>query len=169
MIVVDSSSIIALSKAGCFELVRALFETAVISEGVFEEVVVRGKGRAGAREVERGKVSGWLLVKSIRNLEELPRIQTFGLSEADAETIILAKELEAAYLLIDDKKAHDVAAYFLTDTQIVLLRSGSLLILAKEEGLIEEVKPFLDKMIREGVWISERDYERILRQSGEEP
>jgi len=32
-----------------------------------------------------------------------------------------------------------------------------------------EVKPFLDKMIREGVWISEMDYERILRQSGEEP
>ncbi len=51
---------------------------------------------------------------------------------------------EAAYLLIDDKKAHDVAADFLLDTP-VLLRSGSLLMLAKEEGLIERVKPFLER------------------------
>jgi len=80
-----------------------------------------GEGRAGAKEVEEGKRSGWLLVRSIKNPEEISRFQTFGLSEADAETIILARELEAAYLLIDDKKAHDIAADFLLDTLRSLL------------------------------------------------
>jgi hypothetical protein len=76
----------------------------------------------------------------------------------EAAAIILAQELGAQQVLIDDLRARRVAkARLLPVTGTI----GTLL-LAKEQGLIAQVKPILDDLIALGKRISPQLYQDVL-------
>lgn len=54
ILVSDSGPIITLARASKLHLLQDLFSQVLIPNGVYEELVLKGKGRAGAEEVERG-------------------------------------------------------------------------------------------------------------------
>ena len=87
------------------------------------------------------------------------------LSLADAEAISLSREKQADYLLVDDAELREVAQRELAHTTVSY--TASLLIIAKEEGLIDQVKSVLDEMRQKGVWIEDSIYEQVLEQAGE--
>ena len=82
----------------------------------------------------------------------------------EAQTIVLAKELNADIVLIDETIGYNLAR----SQKLNVKRTLSFLIVAKERGLIEEVKPLLNEMIENGRWISRRVYKDILKVCGEE-
>lgn len=43
----------------------------------------------------------------------------------------------------------------------------SILLMAKEQGIIKSVKPLLDDMIQKGRWYSQSVYENFLKQTNE--
>ena len=59
-LVLDSSVIIALAEANATDVLAALDAEIIVPRAVYEEVVARGRGRPGSRELEdlagRGKV-----------------------------------------------------------------------------------------------------------------
>jgi hypothetical protein len=52
IVVCDSSPLISLAAIGQFSLLHRLYGTLVIPQAVYDEVVVRGAGAAGAEEMQ---------------------------------------------------------------------------------------------------------------------
>lgn len=90
--------------------------------------------------------------------------KAYGVSTADTTVIALAKEHGATLVLIDDKRLRRLAK----ETGLPVVGSGGILLKAKEEGLITEVKSALDLLIKHGARIGEPLYRRILTLAGEE-
>jgi predicted nucleic acid-binding protein len=105
--VADSSPLVILAKLACFDLLHRVFPRLYISSEVHREVVVSGAGLPGAREVESAE---WVEVKELRNRAELQAIQERrGLGAGEVSTILLARELRADTVLLDDYKARTLA------------------------------------------------------------
>lgn len=105
--VADSSPLVILSKLECFELLNRLFPRVYISTEVHHEVVVAGAGLPGASEISRAH---WIEVRGLVNAASLPADQRqYGLGAGEMSTILLAKELGAKPVLLDDHRARKLA------------------------------------------------------------
>ncbi len=98
MIVADSAPLIYLSKIGRLDLLKKLYGKIMIPQGVWNEVVTKAQGRAGASELETGTREGWIKVERVT----LPkRLLDEGAEEVDAEVIALAKKMNLPLLTND--------------------------------------------------------------------
>lgn len=105
--VADSSPLIILARLGCLELLKNLFSPLYISTEVHREVVVSGAGLPGASEVEKAE---WIEVRKLQSQADLHASQqkhSLGLGELS--TILLAKEIHATVVLLDDFSARKLA------------------------------------------------------------
>ena len=76
---------------------------------------------------------------------------------------LLAQETKADLLIMDDNAAKKTAKYLgfpVTGTMGILLR-------AKREGLITEVKPLMEGLIEDGLFVSPTVQIYVLEQAGE--
>ena len=86
------------------------------------------------------------------------------LDDGEAEAIVLAIELKADFLLLDERKGRAIA------TRLGLRPIGLLgvLVEAKHKRLITDLRSVLDDLIRKaGFWISQELYEHALKIAGE--
>jgi uncharacterized protein len=96
--------ILSFARAGHLDLLRDVVSQLLIPEAVYAEIVVRGAGEPGAREVQE---TSWIRRERVQNRSIVDRLSpTLHLGER--ETIVLAKERDAL-LLIDDRTARHVA------------------------------------------------------------
>jgi uncharacterized protein len=106
--VADSSPLVILTKLACFDLLNKLFPRLCISTEVHREVVVAGAGLPGAKEVAGAK---WIEVRQLQNQEELRTVRernpSLGIGELS--TILLAMEVHARAVLLDDRNARKLA------------------------------------------------------------
>ena len=159
IVVVDSSALITLARIGRLELLHRTTGVIHIPEAVFVEVVEKGAGRPGSREVAQ---ADWVLRQTVRDVASVDRLRA-RLGRGESEAIVLAKELEADILVIDDAAARHVAE---TGEQRVVGLPGWLLYL-KQRGVVTAIKPVLDEMIASGFYFDEERYQSILRSAGE--
>lgn len=104
----------------------------------------------------------WINIVNVKNKEIEPFL--FDLDEGEAEAIILAKELNADLLILDEKLGRDYAKKLnvkITGTLGVLLK-------AKELGLVDSVRELLDILVKKGVWLSPKLIEKVLNLAGEQ-
>ena len=86
------------------------------------------------------------------------------LDSGEAEAIILAKEIQAELLLIDERKGRNEARRF----GIKIIGLLGVLVSAKRNGFIDEVKPLLDTLVNQiGFRVSKTLYERVLQEVDE--
>lgn len=85
------------------------------------------------------------------------------MDEGEAETIALAMELNDVIFILDDKKARRVAKQI----GLKVIGTVGMLLRAKRQGLISEVKPFLTALLNADFRISDRIMQEALRLSGE--
>ncbi|KJR42147.1 tr [Candidatus Magnetoovum chiemensis] len=81
----------------------------------------------------------------------------------EAEAIILFEELNAQKLLIDEIKGRGYARR----RGFEVIGTLGLLDVAKEKGLVLNIKEKADELIRNGFWIAPQLYEEFLRKVGE--
>jgi uncharacterized protein len=106
-VVSDSSPLVILTKLGCFDLLNRLFPRLYISEEVHHEVVVSGVGLAGASEVAKAE---WIEVKKLQDQKGLLAArEKYSLGDGELSTILLAKEIQADVVLLDDFNARKLA------------------------------------------------------------
>ena len=158
MIIVSDTSIITnLIQVGRLTLLRHLFGEIVIPTQVFEEL---SKVSGQSEIIENTE---WIEIKAITNKKKFGKLIRL-LDPGEAEAIVLALELKADALLIDEKKGRKVAQEY----GIIITGLLGILIEAKEEKVISEVKPILNKLIFEvGFRISPKLYQQILEKVGE--
>lgn len=107
--------------------------------------------------------AGWIEVKQIANRPLVTSLEG-DLDIGEAEAIVLAVELEADLLLIDERKGRIIA------NRLGVNHSGLLgiLIRAKNEGIISLVGLTMDDLrSKAGFWISEDLYNHVLQVAGE--
>jgi len=159
VVVANAGPLIALAAVGKLDLLQTLFGQIVIPQAVYDEVVVQGQGEPGSQEVKEANWIGTAHAQDRLAVELLRETLDAGESEA----IVLAQELEARYLLLDDGLARRKARL------IGLQMTGTLglLLLAKEARLIAEVALVIDELRQTDFRISDRVCEQVLRKAGE--
>jgi predicted nucleic acid-binding protein len=158
IVVSDTSPILSLALIGRLELLRDLYGTLVIPDAVRSEIIATGQG--GAREVAQ---VDWIITRPTEH-DVVLKLLLREVDQGEAEAIGLALQFRADLLLIDERKARQLAAY------LDLGVAGLLDVLqeAKRRQLITSVKPVLDELIaRARFRLSHKLYQRTLFTAGE--
>lgn len=159
-VVCNSTVLIGLTKVNKLSLLHSLFSDIFIPESVYSEVVIEGEGRPGAREV--GKAS-WLHRESVQDKISV-KMFSRQLDMGEAEVLVLAREIDADLLIIDESAARNLGAA--AGYRIIGL--VGILVLAKRQNLLPKVKPILDELITKKFRIDKKIYERGLQLAGED-
>jgi predicted nucleic acid-binding protein len=160
IVVADAGPLIALAQIGRFNLLQSLYGQLRIPPAVRDEVVASGRGRPGAVEVS---AAAWIRVVEVRDTTAV-QLMRDQLDAGESEAIVLALELKADLLLIDEARGRRVAeARGLNKTGTV-----GTLIVAKRWGLVPAVTPLLDELQVAGFRMSETLYQtaRALADEG---
>jgi uncharacterized protein len=159
----NSSVLIALSSIQQLPiLVQRFPDGIVIPQAVWYEVVETGVGRAGAIEVAAG-LNTWLTVQEVQNKTLVSLLQQ-DLDQGEAEAIALLLEQSSEALLLDEKKARQVARRM----AIPVLGTLGLLIWAKRQGIIINLQDQLEALRTVAKFrLSQQVYQEALRQVGE--
>ncbi|MBF2009000.1 MAG: DUF3368 domain-containing protein [Chlorogloeopsis fritschii C42_A2020_084] len=129
-------------------LLHQLYGTVLIPEAVYRELTDPNFPVAGATEVQ---TFDWFQTRAVSD-RTLVEALSNELDIGKAEAIVLAVEIKADQVLIDERRGRLVA------TRLNLRYIGILgiLIEAKSQGLIAEVKPLLNALTDEaGFWVAE--------------
>ena len=160
ILVLDSSALITLTRIGNLELLQQLAETVHVPQPVYDEVVGAGVDKPGRRAVESAQ---WILRHQVQDRDTVVRLRE-RLGRGEAEAIVLAMELRADHVILDDATARRIAE---AEGCRVLGLLG-LLVHAKERGVIPAVRPVLDRILAAGFYIDDELYRSILKSSREE-
>ena len=159
IVVCDTSALINLAKINQLRLLGEMFGGVLIPQSVYDEVVTKGRGRAGTEEVENAP---YIQVRELENPEDAESYID-PLSEVDAQVIAFTKEQSGDLIITRDRRLRrrarreGISVYSLVE----------LFIVAKNNGFIQAVKPLLDELRNKGVLIREGVYQEALREAGE--
>lgn len=107
-VVSDATPLISLAAIGALDLLAQLFGNIVIPAAVYHEVVVAGAGKAGAHAVAN---AAWIRTRAVKNKRAVRALMnSAGLDQGESEALVLAQELNATLLLLDDLAARQIAA-----------------------------------------------------------
>jgi predicted nucleic acid-binding protein len=151
LIIADSSALVALALCGGLDLLKQLFDDIQVPQAVYDEVIVKGKPAA---QTLKTYLQGKVVPVSLTNV----LMTGGGLGQGEIEAMALYKATQADYLLIDDNRARKVARL----NHITITGSQGILLLAKHQGIIPLVKPYLDQLSNTNIRISERLLQRTL-------
>lgn len=158
-VVVNTTPLIALSHVGQLDILKKLYGEIIIPKAVYRELSVKTESTC-KKAVDRSLE--WIRVENIKNQMAKTMYKT-QLHDGEVEVMILSKEIAADVVIIDDANAKKHAKYLglpVTGTLGVLIK-------AKREGLINELKPILYQMTENGIYISQSLIELCLKQVGE--
>ena len=147
-VVSNTGPLIALSSIGKLDLLAMLYGSVLVPEGVFQEVTVDGRGRAGAAEVA---AAAWISRVRLNRPPDALLLNEVGLGESEA--ITLAVQDGARLLLIDDRAARRIAE---VSYGLRVKGAAGILVAAKHRGLIPAVRPLLEGMREGGYYLSDR-------------
>jgi len=157
MIVVSNTTpIISLVSIGKVDLLEQIFGKIIIPKAVYNEI--KQKKSYGFDDID----------KSFFEIKEIsePKYLDLLLKDVDigeAEAILLSKELNSDILIIDERIGLDLANL----NNIFCVGTLTVLKIAKDNKLIDNVKPLLDEMILKGRYYSINVYNKFLSKIGE--
>lgn len=160
LIISDTSPIINLTVIGHLDLLPKLFGEIIIPQMVYAEIVIDGAGEPGSDEIQNAP---WIKVVKNSNRTLVEFLET-DLDEGESEAIALAIELNADYLLIDEKLGRQMAL----NHNIKPLGILGVLLRAKQAKMIDSVTPLMDRLRTEAVFfIHQSLYDFVKQQAGE--
>ena len=157
MIVSDSSPLISLAIIGKLDLLEKLYKEIVVPSAVYQEVTEKEK--PFSKELRRFLSNRSKQIVNRLAVEVL--ISDIGIGES--ETIILALEEKPDLVLIDDLKARKFAKMY----GLEIIGTMGILLEAKKNGLVTEIKPLISELLLNGIRIGNRIIEMTLEAAQE--
>ncbi len=155
LVIVDSSVIFSLAIVNKLNILELLFDEIRIPLAVWEEIT-----KVKSNEIFKSiNLFFSDKVVEISSFNELTFVMDYG----ESESVILYKELDANFLLIDDKKARIIAENF----GLKCIGTLGILLLAKKEGIITQLKPIFEKLLKNKRYYSIILLNQILLSQGE--
>ena len=154
-VVSNTGPLIALATIGRFDLLRKLFGEILIPPAVHAEIL-------DENTVNAVTAADWIMVRTAQD-EIAVQLLRGELDAGESEAIVLAREVNADLLLIDDRSARRRA-----DTiELPTIGTLGVLLLARIEGLIPVLEPLLGDLRRAGFHMSDELYDQVLDSAGE--
>jgi len=160
IVVANTTPLIGLASIQRFDLLRQLFGEIYIAQAVYDEAVVAGREAGGAKR----EVSTATWIKTVRVKDRLAvELLLDEMDLGEAETIVLACEIGADWVLMDEKKGRRKLA------QLGLKKIGTagILLKAKQVGLLSAIRPELEHLRQQSFSISQAVIDAVLRQANE--
>ena len=136
VIISDTTAITNLYKIGKLQYIKWLFANIIIPKSVLSELLELEKN---GRNIDEIKKADWITVASVNDTDLLAQLLT-ELDLGEAESIALAKEKSADYLIIDEKKGRNIA----NSLNIKTIGIVVILIQLKHQKKIPAIKPDLE-------------------------
>lgn len=160
LIIADASPLIGLAKIGQLELLQQLYTAILIPPAVHNELKPDSNYQ-GATAIRQALQQNWLIV-SEEPEPQLTEPLLLILDVGESEAIALAQQ-HNAILFIDERKGRNVA----TKRQIKIIGTGAILLAAKQQKLISNIKEPLKKLEAVGYRLAPALIERLLKMAGE--
>ena len=152
VVVADSTPLIHLGNTNNLYILKELFGQIYIPVAVFTEVTA--KRDLAAQELVQNK--DWVNVCIVQKPIEIQFENQIDLGESEA--IALAISENADMIIIDDNIARQEALR----NNLNCVGTARILIQAKNNGIIKEIKPIIDAMRLNGWYLDDRTYKGLL-------
>lgn len=162
-IVADASPLIGLSRVGLLRLLRELYGKVVIPPAVQAELEI-ARRRPGHEALAEALTEGWLAQLEVGTSTE-PERRDRAIGKGEEQALLLAEQLPARFLLIDERAGRAMAMR----RGIPVVGTGGVLLVAKEQGLIESVGAVLEQLAAHRFRLSPDLQNRLLEMAGERP
>ena len=157
IVIADAGPIFSLATINRLDLLDLLFHDVKIPIAVWDEITLNKS------TVIYGEIENFFKNKvcRIKGFNELNFVMDYG----ESESVILYNELQADFLLIDDKKARNIAENF----GINCIGTIGVLVAAKNKGFIRELRPLFKTFLENKRFYSLTLLNHALTQLKEEP
>lgn len=145
--VTNSTCLIGLERIERLDILPQVFSSVTIPSAVSAEV---------------GLEADWLVVRTVQNLTVVAVLKT-QVDPGEAEAIALAIELGDVFVILDDRKARQLAQQL----SLKVIGTVGMLLRAKRFGVIPEIKPLLAALNQVNFRISEALIQKALQLAGE--
>ncbi len=155
IIIADTGPIISLAIIKHLDILDKLFDEVKISDAVWKELT-RDNSKAFVSTIKEYFEDKICQVKSFNDL-------IFFMDYGESESVLLYQELNADFLLIDDKKARQIAE----SLNINCIGTLGLLMIAKDKNIIKELRPLFLNFLKNQRFYSLELLNWILQQKNE--
>lgn len=155
IVVADTSPLLHLARVGRLDLIPAAVGPVIVPRTVWSELIQPG---TRAEVVNAIRAATWIGVR------DDPAPVDLGLDPGETAAILLAEELSADALLIDERCGRGVAA----GRGIAVIGTLGVLAGAKRAGAVDRVAPLVAALRADGFWLADALVERFLHGLGEE-
>lgn len=161
IVVSNATPLIALARIGRFDLLHDVCGEILITDAVVGEIEAGGEGAPGREEVRRALAAGWLEERAVGCSRELAGLSV-DLDIGEATTIMLAVDLGAALVLLDERKAQARARAL----GLNVVGTIGTLLLAKRRGLMPDLERSVERLQQEGFHIGPELLDSLLSGNG---
>ena len=156
IIVSDTSSISNLLQIGSIELLKEIYGEITITPAVRRELYVLPEQ---AQTIDQ---LSWIKVQAPQD-QRLVFELLDKLDLGESESIALALETKAQYLIIDEFSGRQIADSY----GIKIVGILGVLVLAKQKGILGTIKPTIEKLIDIGFRLNKKLVDKLLKSLGE--
>ncbi len=154
MIVVSNTSpLISLYKVSCLDILKSLFGEIRIPKAVYDEIDVSKKDGKQIRKIIN--CDKWIKIEQVYKIEKFRSC----IDKGEAEVLMLAKEIKADIVIIDNKEPREFAREYIPNTKII--GTIGIIIEAYRKGLIENPINKILELKEIGFYISEEMIRKI--------
>ena len=156
-VVSNTTPIISLLKLNKLEILKDLYGQICIPLAVYKEIEA-GKSKGYYQDLLQ---VDWILISKVANGQTVTPFP--DLDAGEAEAIVLAIETSADLIILDER----LGRFHAKHAGLNVTGTIGILIKAKKQGLIKELRPLLTELTEKEVWISDKLKRKILNQVGE--
>lgn len=156
-VVSNTTPLISLLKISKLSLLQELYGEIYIPRAVFEEIEA-GKNKDFYEDLSQTE---WIKILDVNDKNASKYF--LDIDAGEAEAIILAIELNADLILMDEK----LGRFYANNANLAISGTIGVLIKAKSLGFISTLKPLLIELRQKKVWINEELMSEALKLAGE--
>jgi predicted nucleic acid-binding protein len=157
-VVSNTTPLISLLKLSRLNLLKELYGTIIIPNAVFQEIEA-GKDKEYYRDLLK---IDWIHIIEIQDRQAVKYF--LDLDAGEAEAIVLATELNADLIILDEKLGRHYAKH----ADLTITGTIGILIKAKKQGLIKTLRPLLIELTQKNVWLNNLLIQEILKEVDED-
>ena len=162
-VVSNTSPIMNLAIIGELSLLRDQFGEVLIPGAVLEELRVQ-ENLPGSQVVRDAIKAGWIRIEAVKQ-DPLVRAMQRDLDKGEAEAIALAMQVNADWVLMDERDGRKAAKSMKSKVVGVL----GILLKAQREGRLRSLKQAMDRLREKaGFYVRGDLYSAIIREGEEE-
>jgi len=170
IVIADAGPLIALTRIGHLVLLNKLFGGVSVTSIVADEVL-QGGDFSDSSVLSQAFAQTWLQPVNVDSLDRLSQAKSlmnlYQIDPGEASSMVLAQQAhtqgDQALLVMDDLRGRSAAQH----ARLPVIGTAGVLLLAKRQGHVTDVKPLLLDLRQNGYFLSQRLIDSAIQQAGE--